>query len=309
MTPPKFKIAFATFPYGGNGGVSNEHPAVGRWMRKAIEEAKADPRVDFIAEKPLNDTPVYMTRNDAIQTAREGGYDILVMVDSDMEPDCEPDGKPFWQTSFDFFCAHYAKGPCVICAPYCGPPPNECVYVFRWVDSQSDSPDHAWKLEMFPRDYAATLTGIQEVAAQPTGLIMFDMRAFDLTAPEECNDDQVLADYKAGVLPAWKAKKLLKQHSWCYYEYTDSYQRAKASTEDVTLTRDISLACISRHGYNPLYCNWDAWAGHVKPKTVRKPKLLKPADIHHQMRDAIVRSSGANRIAHIVNVEANGCHK
>lgn len=314
MTPRKFKIAVANFPYGGNSGISNEHPAVGKFIGRLHLEARDDPRIESVGDKPFNDTPITMTRNDCIQLAREQGIDVLVMIDSDMVPDCEPDGMAFWKSSFDFFCKHYDKGPCVVCAPYCGPPPNECVYVFRWVNSQSHCLDHAWKLEMFPRDYAASLTGISEVGALPTGLILFDVRAFDLTAPEPCNDSQILADFKAGKIAEWKALKLLKQHSWCYYEYTDAYQRKKASTEDVTLTRDISLAGIQHLGYNPLYCNWDAWAGHVKPKTVRKPSVLKVEDVSDKMRDALIGGIGRNRVQELVNFEAsnlgaNGCHK
>src|SRR5689334_16749326 len=126
MTPVKFKICIATFPYGGNGGFRTEEPEVGMYIRKVVEKAKAEPRVELIAHQPFADTPVTMTRNGAIYDAVNQGFDLLLMIDSDMIPDSEPDGKPFWDTSFDFFCKHYEKGPCVICAPYWGPPPYEC---------------------------------------------------------------------------------------------------------------------------------------------------------------------------------------
>jgi hypothetical protein len=213
----------------------------------------------------LADTPITMTRNRAVLMAREHGVDVLVMVDSDMKPDIlagQPDAKPFFKSSFDFLVDHYHKGPCCIGAPYCGPPPVECVYVFRWNNWASENPNPDFQLEMYDRHTAVKLAGIQECAALPTGLIMYDMRCFDLTEPKADNDKP-----------------------WFYYEWKDRYASEKASTEDVTQTRDLSLVGTQKLGYSPVYCNWDAWAGHWKPKCVSKPQVIDAKSVSSKLKD------------------------
>ncbi len=261
----KFNVGFCTFSYGGNGGISSEVPNIREWMVPLVAELAKDSRVDNIRVWNLADTPITMTRNRAVVMAREFGIDCLVMIDSDMHPDVHagaPDAKPFFPTSFDFFVSHYAKGPCVIGAPYCGPPPAECVYVFRWNNMQSEHPAPDFQLEMYDRHTAVKMAGIQECAALPTGLIMYDMRAFDLTEPKTADDKP-----------------------WFYYEWKDRFAAEKASTEDVTMTRDLSLVGTQKLGYNPVYCNWDAWAGHWKPKCVGKPIVIDAAGVSAKLKD------------------------
>ncbi len=123
----KFNVGIVTFSYGGNGGISSEVPDIREWMVPLVANASKDPRIDQIRIWNLADTPITMTRNRAVLQARQYGVDCLVMIDSDMKPDMNagaPDAKPFFDSSFDFFCQHYSKGPCVIGAPYCGPPPD-----------------------------------------------------------------------------------------------------------------------------------------------------------------------------------------
>jgi hypothetical protein len=233
-------------------------------MIPAISKLSQDSRVSSTQVWNLSDTPITMTRNRSVLMARQYGIDVLVMVDSDMKPDMYsglPDAKPFIESSFDFLVDHYAKGPVVIGAPYCGPPPNENVYVFRWQAHQSHNANPDFKLEMYDRDTAAKMAGIQECAALPTGLIMYDMRAFEVTEPKTSADNP-----------------------WFYYEYPDKYQSEKSSTEDVTMTRDLSLAGTQKLGYNPVFCNWDAWAGHWKPKCVGKPQIVQAQDISAKLK-------------------------
>ena len=260
----KFNIAFAHFAYGGNGGISSETPDIREWQVPLVCELARDDRVGEIRIFNISDTPITMSRNQAIIKAREMGVDILVMVDSDMKPDMyagQSGAKPFVQTGLDFIAQHYAKGPVVIGAPYCGPPPAECVYVFRWQNQQSLNPNPDFQLEMYDRHTAAKMGGIQECAALPTGLIMFDMRCFDLIEP---GDE--------------------KSNSFAYYEWSDKYASQKASTEDVTMTRDISLVGTQKLGYNPVFCNWDAWAGHWKPKCVGKPIFIDAKGVSDKMK-------------------------
>jgi len=261
----KFSLGIVTFSYGGNGGISSEVPDIREWMTPLVVDLSKDPRVENIRIWNLADTPITMTRNRAVIQARQHNVDVLVMVDSDMKPDLyagSPDAKPFFQSSFDFLVNHYPKGPCVIGAPYCGPPPVECVYVFRWNNLASDNPNPDYQLEMYDRHTAVKMAGIQECAALPTGLIMYDMRAFVLTEPKSPDDKP-----------------------WFYYEWKDHFCAEKASTEDVTMTRDLSLVGTQRLGYNPVYCNWDSWAGHWKPKCVGKPQVVPAAGISHKLKD------------------------
>ena len=260
----KFNVGFCTFSYGGNGGISSEVPDIREWMVPLVSEISKDKRIEHIRLWNLADTPITMTRNRAVLMAREAGIDVLVMVDSDVKPDLlsgQPDAKPFFQSSFDFLVSHYQKGPCVIGAPYCGPPPSECVYVFRWQNMQSDNVNPDFQLEMYDRHTAVKMAGIQECAALPTGMIMYDMRAFELTEPKTAADKP-----------------------WFYYEWKDKYCSDKASTEDVTQTRDIAFVGAQKLGYNPLFCNWDAWVGHWKPKCVGKPHVIDAAGVSDKLK-------------------------
>lgn len=263
----KFKVGICTFSYGGNGGISSEVPDIREWMIPLVAVAQSDPRVEAIQIWNLSDTPITMTRNRAVLQARERGCDFLLMVDSDMKPDLydglDPLAKQFFPSSFDFLVNHYHKGPACVGAPYCGPPPNECVYVFRWANFQNEHPNPDFALEMYDRHTAAKMVGIQECAALPTGLLMYDMRLFDLTEPK-----------KEGDKP------------WFYYEWKDIHCTEKASTEDVTNTRDLSLVGTQKLGYNPLFCNWDAWAGHWKPKCVGKPTPVGANEVASKLKES-----------------------
>lgn len=247
MQERRLNIGFAFFPYGGNGATSSEVPDTRDWLIPVVIQCNKDPRIDKIFHKNFSDTPITMTRNQSVTWAQESGADILVMIDSDMKPDCEadkdPNAKPFFPTSFDFLYDNWDKGPNVVCAPYCGPPPNEIVYCFYWETMETDDPNPGWALQKYSRNEAMHMAGIQPCAAQPTGLIMYDMRAFDLIGKP-----------------------------YFYYEYSSDAQDEKDSTEDVTNTRDISMHGHLKCGRDTIFINWDAWAGHWKPKCVGKPR-------------------------------------
>lgn len=253
-----FDIGICTFSYGGNGGISSEVPDIREWMVALVPDIVRNPNIGDFKIWNLSNTPVTMTRNKSVLMAREYNIDIMIMVDSDMRPDIG--SQPFFDTSFNYIMNHYDKGPVCIGAPYCGPPPDECVYVFRWQNKETDCANPDFQLEMYDRNTASTLRGIQEVAALPTGLIMFDTRCFDLTEPKNPGDDP-----------------------WFYYEYLDLHASEKASTEDVTMTRDLSIVGSRALGYNPVLCNWDAWAGHWKPKCVGAPKVLSSGEISKKL--------------------------
>lgn len=289
MQARKLDVAIATFPYGGNGGVSSEVPTVRDWLIRTAIEAGRDERIHRFDIKNFSDTPITMTRSAAVKWARENRYDVLLMIDSDMAPDCEtgdPQAKPFWSTSFDFLYGHFDKGPVAICAPYCGGPPDECVYVFQWANRETGHPNPDWQMKMIDRRHAEILGGIQQVDAQPTGLILYDLRLFDnLPYPwfdYEYKGDGAACDHCGQRKPGPRAEK--------------------ASTEDVASTRNIAMHAQRLLGYNPLYCNWDAWAGHWKPKLVRKPRSPKLESIEGGYRHAVQQGHKAGaQLIHVGN--------
>jgi hypothetical protein len=144
--------------------------------------------------------------------------------------------------------------PATVAAPYCGPSPEQSCYVFHWASPASGKPEPQFRLEMIPRESAAIRSGIEEVAALPTGLILYDMRVFDVLPPP-----------------------------WFRYEWGDVEESIKASTEDVYQTRNASLLGL------PQYCAWDCWAAHVKTETVGKPVVLTRDMIHASLVAAVER--------------------
>lgn len=256
---PKISVMFARFPFGGS-----EHPDCADWLVPTILKAKADPRIGEILHTRVDDTPITMSRNRVLKEALTRKVDIVCMLDSDMRPDLPlPNAKPFWDTSFDFMLDH--NGPCVIAAPYCGPPPWENVYIFQWSRRQSENPNADISLEQYSREDAQQRGGIEQVAALPTGLCLIDMRSLQFI-----------------------------KHPWFDYEYEDEYETKKATTEDVFFTRNLSLAGV------PQYVNWDAWAGHHKRKCVGKPSLLTVDSVRNEFREAL--SKGMSNTERLITV-------
>jgi hypothetical protein len=285
MQKRKLNVCFSFYPYSGNGGGSGaECPDIRRWYTKLMLKLVKDERIDEIHERSITDTPITMSRNRAVLEARELKADVLVMVDSDQHPELhigEPGIKPFFESSFDFLYERYDRGPVVVGAPYCGPPGghgSENVYVFEWMASGDHGPDESMvSLEMVNRPMAARMRGIQPAAALPTGMIMYDMRAFDLIEPCMQSPKSVLETLVRGEINVEEALRRLTP-GFFYYEWKNNYAAEKASTEDVTNTRDISLAGCVELGYNPVFCNWDSPVGHWKPWCVRGRPLIHEAE-------------------------------
>lgn len=284
----QYRLGLARMPATGE-----ERMEVVAWLIKVVRLIDRDPHVAKVESICFKDTPITMVRNRIVRTAREAGCDYLMCVDSDMCPDLPlPGNQPFWPIAWNFLMKRRARErrivdeireagpiapgdarfvfkadgsgeplclkelmPATVAAPYCGPPPHECVYVFRWAMRQSDSPDPTFILEMLNREECAFRGGIEEVAALPTGLILYDLRVFDILPPP-----------------------------WFEYEYQDApYNTLKASTEDVYQTRNASLLGL------PQYCAWDCWSGHVKDKIVQKPQVITRDDVHGSLVDAVRR--------------------
>lgn len=276
----KYKIALCRFP--GSGW---EHSGLATWLMTTFHEMKQDARVEAVLSIVKSDTPITMTRNATVKDALAAGCDYILMVDSDMSPDYlvgrDPRAMPFWKTAWDFLMrrreeedlhtdmlgsrAGYsderingesavAFPPATVAAPYCGPPPNELCFVFHWHCRESEGPDPAFSLEMIDREDAARRGGIEEVAALPTGLILYDARVFRELSPP-----------------------------WFDYEWADVERSEKASTEDVFQTRNASQLRL------PQYVLWDSWACHVKTKEVGKPRILTADMVHASLVDSVRR--------------------
>ena len=319
MEPRKLNVYIAKLAYGGNSGFPFTSAAVSDWLDKLIPTLRDDPRIGRVVSKSFSNTPADFVRNQIVVSARAAEADVVLMIDSDSAPDLY-DGQdslavPFWKAAFDFLYAHYEDGPVVVGAPYCGPPPVENIFVFKWRNKQSDHPNIDCALAQYEREEAAVMAGVQECAALPTGLILYDMRLFDFTEPKLKIEETVdrLTDYwlrrfgaksgevvepgtitmavadVRGIVDHAVRERLRLEKPWFYYEYADETCSNKVSTEDVTNTRDISLMGMAKLGYNPVFCAWDSWCGHLKAKVVGKPFRLAPEDVHEKyarvMRD------------------------
>lgn len=235
-------------------GDNSEHPASSQWVIETNLECLKDPRVSEVLNWYKSDTPITIVRNECVLNAIDMGVDLLVMIDSDMKPDHQapkiPSDRKFWKSSFDHWYENYHKGPAIIAAPYVGPAPSEIPYIFQWKTRESGHPNPDWQLEMFSREAAAERSGFEQVPALPTGLIAIDMRVF------------TGFDYQG--------QHVKLAPPWFYYEYHDDFQARKASTEDVTFTRDAHILGAR------VMVNWDAWAIHIKLKECCKPQILPP---------------------------------
>ena len=248
MTPAKLNVYIAMFAYSGNGSIPSVSAITAKWLAHLMPKLIQDDRVGKVVLKDICDTPITMTRNWAVHEARQAQCDVLLMLDSDMHPDMYVGAPPFWDLSFDFLYDRLISKnhPTVIGAPYCGPPCNAQgqgeanPYVFRWYQREEGTEN--LELRFLNRNEAAMMTGIQPMAALPTGLILYSMNAFELMEP-----------------PYFR------------YEMSDKYCHTKMSTEDVYNTREIGLAAASMGLGDVLFANMDSWAGHMKVKTMGKP--------------------------------------
>lgn len=204
------------------------------------------PRLNQLEISYSHGYPTDRCRNFVVKSARENGFDYCLMLDNDMGFDAQlgkdSSAKPFLPSSLDFALAQPA--PVFVGAPYCSSPPTQEVVVMKHREyAPGLLGGMGKKLDKYTRDEAAVATGIERVAALPTGCLLVDLRAFDVIAPP-----------------------------WFHYEFTDPpYNTALASTEDVVLTRNADWLGISQ------FCNWDAWCTHRKVLDIEKPRLC-PVD-------------------------------
>ena len=295
----KLKVFFGFLSYGSNGGTASEAPCIRKWYTDVRLKIAKDDRIYAVEEETIADTPVPMVRNAFVIAARKANADVLVMIDSDQSPNQQaylPDFKPFWDSSFEYLYQHYSKGPVVVFAPYCGPPPHSQCYAFRWSHDIEQGDATIIAIEPYSRHEAARMRGIQECAAGPTGLIMYDMRCFELVEPSHKDPEQVLDEFKNGLISKRECLRCLTTRGWFDYEWTSTMDQ-KQSTEDVMNLRNISLAGQVKYGYNPVLCNWDSPAGHWKPWCVEgRPRIWDVKQISETFRRVVESDSRTDEV-------------
>jgi hypothetical protein len=83
MEPAKLNVLVAFFAYGGNGGIAMQLPEISTWWARLTHKMHEDPRIGTWASQRFGDIPLTMERNRAVATAKAGGFDVLIMIDSD----------------------------------------------------------------------------------------------------------------------------------------------------------------------------------------------------------------------------------
>lgn len=283
-------VAVALFAYGGNGGTSSLIPELAVWFAHAYHRLKTDPRVERVGREVYSDTPIYMTRNRAVRDAIADGYDFLLMLDSDNEPDAyyghDPSAKLFLNEPFDFAFERLKQGlPTVIAAPYCGPPPppvsrpgvidmGEVPYLFQMTNKETIEGGRSFPT-MLTRMEAARLKGIVPMWALPTGVCLFSLNSFN--GPPK---------------PYFR------------YEHDEDWTE-KRGTEDCYATRNLNLYWLSKIGQHVCYAACDSWAFHHKPKRVGKPDFVSMEEYAKEMRDAILEGRSSLEEQRHVDFSAN----
>ena len=209
------------------------------WCAKLQGQMFQHPNLSTLTIDRATGYPTDVVRNKILKDAKDQGYDYCLMVDDDMCPDLllgEPGTEAFLPTALSFALNH--GSPCVVAAPYCSAPPWQEVLVMMDRQTVPDSPDAGGTaLSKYTRDEAAMMSGIQRVAALPTGCMLIDTRV--------CN-----------ILP----------HPWFSYEYADDHHTKLDSTEDIVFSRNLNWLSV------PQFCHWSAWAGHDKKYLTGKPQ-------------------------------------
>jgi len=224
----------------------------------ALSQCERVGRVEFWQECGY---PVDRMRNAALKKARDMGLHYVLYLDNDMHPDCEvgqhPKAEPFLPGALEFAVAQ--DRPCIVAAPYCGPPPLGTVYVSEWRENAAPVVEPASGLvrAAVRRQESAEYWEERRAAALPTGVMLIDTRIGD-------------------ILP----------YPWFQYEYKDSPVNTELLlTEDSVFTRNLDLAGV------PMWCRWQSWAGHHKDIKMVRPPVVDASVVPAAVREAVLRQS------------------
>lgn len=233
--PEKVRVAVYLFTYSHLA-----HVDLTRYLATLTGQMAGHPRVGDLALRHSAGYPTDRCRNAALKSAADDGFHFAYFLDDDASPDLyvgkEAGAKPFLPTALDFALSQ--PRPVAVGAPYCaGPPGMEVVVMKNREYAPGQQPGMGVTIDKYSRDEAATKTGVEEVAALPTGGLLIDTRVTAVLAPP-----------------------------WFYYEFADPPFNTKlASTEDVVFTRNLSWLGVRQ------FVAWDCWFGHWKRLLVGKP--------------------------------------
>ncbi len=132
------------------------------------------------------------------------------------------------------------------------------------------------------------MRGIQSAAAGPTGCIMYSMSAFDLF---RCDPRR-----KAKCWTTCWLDKIDKARRYAACEWSrgssmsqqTSGERLRRRQRDVTNTREIGFAGLQKHKEPVVFCNWDAWLAHFKPKCVVLRFSLKLESVSNLFKEVVL---------------------
>lgn len=196
-----------------------ERSEVGTWLAQCYCDALTGRvKIGRLIHELVDAEPTSVARNAAVRVARRESFDVLFMVDADMVP-----AGGFFMHALRFL--KDATGAVIIGSPYCGVPPACDVQVMK-----------PGTFERYTRDEAKALTGNTAVGAIGTGLLAFNVAAFDKLSPPYFD-----------------------------YEYPDERRETVSRTEDVSFTRRLTEAG------GRVFAAWDEWSGHAKEAIVGKP--------------------------------------
>lgn len=175
----KYKILFAS-----PCSFLSEHPRFGRWLTQMAVTVTHDPMCAGYRDHYSTEHRIHIARNQSVDAAQQTGCDYIVFGDPDMNPDfrlfnpyltaqAQPKArewaKPFLPSSLKFMQTE-ACG--VIGSPAISGPPDCKINVFK------DRGDNVTR--MSHEEYANTPPSFLQVAAIGTGLMLIDMKVFDI---------------------------------------------------------------------------------------------------------------------------------
>lgn len=262
----KYNVMLARFPFG-----LMERSECVDWLMATALNMQNDPRIARLSVWCQFQVPVTTARNLCVKEALEQDIDIIIMTDCDMGPDRGGGTDKFWPRALEFIESRWDVCPTVIGAAYCGKPPEYAINAFRW---RARDPEFPY-FKVFYREEAADRvgSGYEAVAAMGTGLVAIDTRIF--------------TGYEGYKLPK----------PYFYYEYNEDESKV-ISTEDVVFTRNANE--IFREVAPVVFCDWNAWASHLKIQEIMRPVNPKSPELLRVFRreaEEKVRQEAADGIS------------